>query len=88
MIIPRSPSPDLPLSQRADEDLTPEQMLARLRELRAATTVKIEDKMRIKREMMSQRNAGELSQGSNGAEMIDPPPKQQRVVETIDLTGD
>lgn len=88
MIIPRSPSPELPLSQRADEDLTPEQMLARLRDFRAANAVKNEGQMRIKREMMSQRNAGEPSQGSNDVEMIDSPPRQQRVVETIDLTDD
>lgn len=87
MIVPRSPTPELPLSQRADEDLTTEQMLERLREFRAAAAVKTEDQKRVKHER-SEDASGGTDNDDDTPEIVDPPPKRRRNVETVDLTSD
>lgn len=88
MIVPRSPSP-VPLDEIPDSDLTREQLLERLNDARAkAARVKTEG-MRIKRERTVGAN-GEYDDDDDedGIEVVDPPPKRAKVIESIDLTED
>lgn len=90
MIIPRSPSPT-PLDELPDDQLTREQLLERLNNAReTAARVKAEGQ-RIKRERSRTVVGGEEDDdedGSDGIEVVAPPPKRAKVIESIDLTGD
>jgi hypothetical protein len=82
MVIPRSPSPG-PLEHRPIEQLTPEQMRELLRRQRANVGP---SKWEVKRERRDVDDDEEDE--SDGLEVVHPPPKRQRVIETVDLTSD
>ena len=82
MIIPRSPSP-VPFEDRPDEDLTHEELLRRMRELRENDRIKLEGQRRVKRERTST-----VMGDDDEIEVVDPAPKRPRVIETIDLSDD
>lgn len=81
MIVPRSPSP---AAHDEFDDLSPEQMREMLRRQRQSSgTIKSE----VKRERRDDEVETESDDGSDGFEIVNPP-KRQRLVEEVDLTGD
>lgn len=87
MIIPRSPTPVL-LEDRTRESLSREELMALLAHVEADNRkIKAEGIARIKRERTSQRQSDSDSD-SDHIEVVQPLPKRQRVIETVDLTGD
>lgn len=83
MIIPRSPTP-LALEERPQESLSREELLELLtRSQTENSRIKAEGSRRVKRE----RYIDDASD-SDEPEVIEPPIKRQRVIETVDLTSD
>lgn len=93
MIVPRSPSP-VPLEDRPRDSLTREELLELLARREAERAVKVEGVKRAKRErpeVATSEATGEddVNGGDDDElEVIEPPPKRQRVIETVDLTSD
>lgn len=89
MIIPRSPSP-APIEERPDSELTREELLQRLEEARTANArIKAEGQRRIKRERDSGVGTPDDDDEEDGdIEVVNPPPKRPKVIQSIDLTGD
>lgn len=86
MVIPRKPSP-VPLEERPRDSLTREELLELLARREAEGALKVEEMKRVKRERVEQASNAGLNDDDE-LEMVDPPPKRQRVVETVDLTSD
>ena len=59
-----------------------------LRRREAADAQVKSEQLRIKRERVEAGTEGEEDDDEDAPEIVEPPPKRQRVIQTIDLTSD